>query len=72
MDLKPHKFGTIGLKKLFLADTGLTEKSNQNHIGLFDLLSAKLSGIRSQHTFDPLTVKYDRVITTLQSIINIT
>ena len=177
MDLKPHKFGTIGLKKLSLADTGLSEKSHQTHIGLFentlysiddlhlvdyctlvynnsikkllcllnyienpdgsfrspkirkgserelivdgieinsvvrelrdviyktdigkdwyliwyvteeeqlvfvlfefrsklfDLISAKLSGIGSRHTFDPLTVKYERVITTLQSIINIT
>jgi hypothetical protein len=36
MDLKPHKFATIGLKKLSLADTGLSEKSNQTHIGLFE------------------------------------
>jgi hypothetical protein len=177
MDLKSHKFGTIGLKKLSLADTGLSEKSNQTHIGLFentlhsindlhlvdycvlvyndtirrllclldyienpdgsfrspkirkgserelivdgvkynsvvrelrdviyktdtgidwyliwyitedehlvfilfefrsklfDLLSAKLGGIGSRHTFDPLTIKYDKVISALQSIINIT
>ena len=36
MVIKPHKLGVIGLKKLSLADAGLSDKSHQTHIGLFE------------------------------------
>lgn len=36
MEIIPHQFGVIGLKKLSTADKGLSEKSNQTHIGLFE------------------------------------
>jgi hypothetical protein len=34
--IKPHRNAVIGLKKLSEADLGLSEKSNQTHIGLFE------------------------------------
>jgi hypothetical protein len=34
--IQPHKNAVIGLKKLSRADLGLSEESNQTHIGLFE------------------------------------
>jgi len=56
MELKPHKFGVIGLKKLSLADTGLSEKSNQTHIGLFE---NTLHCIDDLHLIDYCTLVYN-------------
>jgi hypothetical protein len=34
--IRPHRNAVIGIKKLSEADLGLSEKSNQTHIGLFE------------------------------------
>jgi hypothetical protein len=34
--LKPHRNAVFGIKKLSEADLGISEKSNQTHIGLFE------------------------------------
>jgi hypothetical protein len=34
--IQPHKNAVIGIKKLSLADLGISEESNQTHIGLFE------------------------------------
>ena len=34
--VKPHRNAVIGIKKLSEADLGISEKSNQTHIGLFE------------------------------------
>jgi hypothetical protein len=56
MDVKPHKFGVIGLKKLSLADTGLSEKSHQTHIGLFE---NTLNCIDDLHLVEYCTLVYN-------------
>jgi hypothetical protein len=56
MELKPHKFGVIGLKKLSLADTGLSHKSNQTHIGLFE---STMTCIDDLHLVDYCTLVYN-------------
>lgn len=56
MELKLHKFGAIGLKKLSLADTGLSDKSNQTHIGLFE---STMISIDDLHLVDYCTLVYN-------------
>lgn len=34
--IQPHRDAVIGIKKLSLADLGISEESNQTHIGLFE------------------------------------
>jgi hypothetical protein len=34
--IRPHRNAVIGLKKLSLADLGISDKSHQTHIGLFE------------------------------------
>ena len=67
MDLKPHKFATIGLKKLSLADTGLSEKSNQTHIGLFE---NTLHSIDDLHLVDYCTLIYNDSIKRLLCLLD--
>lgn len=35
-NIRPHRKAIIGLKKLSLADLGISDKSHQTHIGLFE------------------------------------
>lgn len=56
MELKPHKFSVIGLKKLSLADTGLSDKSHQTHIGLFE---STMTCIDDLHLVDYCTLVYN-------------
>ena len=56
MDIKLHKLGTIGLKKLSLADTGLSNTSHQTHIGLFE---NTLLCIDNLHLVDYCTLIHD-------------
>lgn len=56
MEISPHKFSVIGLKKLSLADTGLSEKSNQTHIGLFE---NTLHCIDNLHLIDYCSLVYN-------------
>jgi len=67
MDLKPHKFSAIGLKKLSLADTGLSEKSNQTHIGLFE---NTLHSIDDLHLVDYCTLIYNDSIKRLLCLLD--
>ena len=56
MDVKPHRNGVIGFKKLSLADTGLSDKSHQTHIGLFE---QTLHCVDDLHIIDYCTLSYD-------------
>ena len=67
MVLKPHKYGVLGLKKLSLADTGLSEKSHQTHIGLFE---NTLYSINDLHLVDYCTLVYSDSIKRLLCLLD--
>ena len=67
MDLNPHKFGAIGLKKLSLADIGFSKNSNQTHIGLFE---NTLHSIDDLHLVDYCTLIYNDSIKRLLCLLD--
>jgi hypothetical protein len=67
MELTPHKLGIIGLKKLSLADTGLSEKSHQTHIGLFE---NTLHSIDDLHLVDYCSLVYNDSIKKLLCLLD--